>query len=432
MNDDRRNRPDPLEENVEKLLGSSRPELSMPRATKDRILSVLTGAERAAPEEPAWRRRAPWWATAAAAVVVLGLIAFWPGTTTPALAWSDVAGHFASARSMVAWVTSEQTSPAGAVTVTRLRALQKDPGLSRSEVVAGPGPFPPPGGVVPPERLESAVITRSGREESTIVRLSYREKTVHRTTLSFGGTALEGREAMPRGLVATTWSSLRGLTSDDARIIGRRDIDGVPTVGFEAGIDEMPGGGTARVRGVVRVWASAETAAPIEIEMEFGDDAGGRYKTVFGNLEWDVALPDEMFEPPNLEGWTIVDEWVREVGFPESALADGVMLRVGSEDGPAILTEADIAAVPSGREVRRSGEEPRRTVTLVATPAAGSRLREYTSAHLGERVVFDLDDGALRFDIRIGGTIGREMQVDITPTGMTLEEFAEAYLASPR
>jgi len=64
MSDDRRNRPDPLEENVEKLLGSSQPELSMPRAAKDRILSVLTGAE--TPEKPAWRRRAPWWVPSAA------------------------------------------------------------------------------------------------------------------------------------------------------------------------------------------------------------------------------------------------------------------------------------------------------------------------------------------------------------------------------
>jgi outer membrane lipoprotein-sorting protein len=432
MSDDRRNRLDPLEENVERLLGRSRPELSMPQATKDRILSVLTGEDTPASEKPAWRRRAPWWATAAAAVVVMGLIAFWPGTTTPALAWSDVAEHFEGVRSMVAWVTSEETSLAGAVKVTRMRALQKDPGLSRTEIVSGPGAFPPPGGAVPPERLESAMIMRSDREKSTIVRLSYRERTVHRTTLSYAGTALEGRETMPRGLVATTWRSLRGLASDDTRIIGRREIDGTPTVGFEAGIDELPGGRTARVRGVARVWASAETAVPIEIELEFVDDAGGRYRTRLGNLEWDAPLADDLFELPDLEGWTIVDEWVREVGFPETALADGVTLRVGPEDGPVILSEIDVAAVPSGREVGRTGEEPRRTVTLVATPDAESRLRQFTSTHLGERVVFDLDDGGLRFEIRIGGTIGREMQVDITPTGMTLEEFAGEYLASPR
>jgi hypothetical protein len=182
----------------------------------------------------------------------------------------------------------------------------------------------------------------------------------------------------------------------------------------------------------VRVWASAETAVPVETELEFVDGAGGRYRTVLGNLEWDAPLADELFELPDPDGWTIVDEWVREVGFSETALADGVTLSVGPEGGPAILTEADVAAVPSGREVGRSGEEPRRTVTIVATPAAESRLRKHTSAHLGELVVFDLNHGELRFEIRIGGTIGREMQVDITPTGKTLEEFAAAYLASPR
>jgi hypothetical protein len=329
-------------------------------------------------------------------------------------------------------VTTEERSPAGTVKTTRLRALQKDPGLSRHEIVMGPGAFPPPGGGVPPERLEAATIMRSGREESTIIRLAYRERTVHRTTLSYAGTALAGREATPRGLVAATWRSLRDLASDTTRIVGEREIDGVSTVGFEAGIDEIPGGGTAEVEGIVRVWAAADAAVPMEIELEFVDRIGGRHRTVIGNLEWDAELADELFELPELEGWTIVDEWVHEVGFATTALADGVTLRVGPEDGPAILTEADVAAVPSGREVRRSGEAPRRTVTLIAAPSAESRLRDYTSTHLGERVVFDLDDGALRFDIRIAGTIGREMQVDITPTGMSLEEFAEAYLDSPR
>jgi len=433
MNNDRRDRRDHLEDNVEKLLSRSQPELAMPRETQERILSALTRDEAPDVSQRPWRRRAPWWVTAAAAAVVVALIVLWPGGARPALAWADVAEHFDRVGSMVAWVTTEETSPSGAVKVTRLRALQKDPGLSRTETLAGPGPFPVPGGTVAPDRVESTVIMRSGREESTIVRLAHRMKEAHRTTLSFAGTALEGREAMPRGLVAGTWDRLRSLTSDDARIIGEREIDGVPAVGFEARIDETFGGAAARVRdGVVRVWASAETAAPVEIELEFGDETWGRYRTVFGNLEWNAPLPDGLFEPPDLEGWTVVDEWVHEVGFSRSALAEGVTLRIGPEGGPPIMTEADVEAVPSGREVRRSGEEPRRTITLVATPGGESRLKAFTAAHIGERVVFDLNDGEIRFGIRIGGTIRREMLIDITPLGKTLEEFAEDYLTTRR
>jgi len=432
MNDNHRNRRDHLEDNVEKLLSRSQPELAMPGETKEHILTALTGDGAPDSSQPSWRTRAPWWVTAAAAAVLMALIVLWPGGTRPALAWADVAEHFEQVHSMVAWVTSEETSPSGAVKVTHYRALQKDPGLSRTEIISGPGPFPPPRGTVAPGRVESTLIMRSAREESTIVRLSHRDKSAHHTTLSYAGSALEGREVMPRGLVAGTWNRLRGLAADRARIIGEREIEGVPVVGFEARADELPGGDEAPVDGVVRVWASAETAVPIEIELEFGDETQGRYRTVFGNLEWNAPLADGLFEPPDLEGWTIVEEWVHEVGFSRSALAEGVTLRVGPESGPPIMTEADVEAVPSGREVRRSGEEPRRTITLVATPGGESRLKAFTAAHIGERVVFDVNDGEIRFGIRIGGTIGREMRVDITPLGKTLEEFAEDYLTTRR
>ena len=46
--------------------------------------------------------------------------------------------------------------------------------------------------------------------------------------------------------------------------------------------------------------------------------------------------------------------------------------------------------------------------------------------------MFDLDDGEVRFGIRIGGAIGHKMQIDITPLGKTLEELAEDYRAAPR
>jgi hypothetical protein len=315
------------------------------------------------------------------------------------------------------------------VKVTRYRTIRKDPGLSRTEVIAGPGSFPPPDRAVPAERVVSAVIMRSGRDESTIVRLEPREKMAWRTTLSYGGTASTEREGMPRDLVAGTWDSLRKLAADDTRVVGERMIDGVSTVGFEARADEMPGGAAARADGVVRVWAAAGTAVPVEIEIELQDPSGATHRTVFGNLEWNVPVDDELFETPDLEGWRVIDESVREVGFSSSSLADGVTLRVGFDDGPTILTEADIVAIPSGREIRGEGAEPRRVITVVASAEAGARLREVTAAHVGERVVVDLDDGAARYEIRIGAPLGRTMQIDITPLGKTLEEFAEAYLA---
>jgi hypothetical protein len=84
--------------------------------------------------------------------------------------------------------------------------------------------------------------------------------------------------------------------------------------------------------------------------------------------------------------------------------------------------------VVSGRAVQQAGEDaPRTTVFLTTTSAGEEKLRAYTSTHVGEWLELDFN-GEARFRIRIGGVIGKEMQLDVTPLGKTLEEFEADYL----
>ena len=47
--------------------------------------------------------------------------------------------------------------------------------------------------------------------------------------------------------------------------------------------------------------------------------------------------------------------------------------------------------------------------------------------HLGESLLLDFN-GETRVEIRIGGVIGKKMQLDVTALGETLEAFEANYL----
>jgi outer membrane lipoprotein-sorting protein len=284
-----------LEDNVRKLLSNTEPELEMPREGKERVLSRLKG--RAAKPKMVLRRPLSW-ATAAAAAAVLLFLLFWPGGMDGALAWADVVKHFSEVESLIARLTLEEIAPSGVARVTTGRLYQMNPGMSRSELYTTDVDEP-----------ETIIITNSGLERSSILRLSPREKVAHMTTLTFSGTALEEREGMSRDIVTDAWSRLERVTADQASSIGEAYIDGVLAVGFEIDIREIFRGPRAKgIAGTMRVWAEQLTGMPLEVEAEFLDPSGTLRRTTFSEIEWNAILDEELFEIPDLEGWQVVEE----------------------------------------------------------------------------------------------------------------------------
>jgi hypothetical protein len=110
-------------------------------------------------------------------------------------------------------------------------------------------------------------------------------------------------------------------------------------------------------------------------------------------------------------------------------LKDGVTLHIGPPGGPPVLTEADIEAVELVETATRRGREsPALEIRMLTTPDAGQRLRDYTSAHLGERVVIDFN-GELELEVTIAAKIGREIRIDLDRLGTTPEAFERDYLS---
>jgi outer membrane lipoprotein-sorting protein len=364
------------------------------------------------------------WAAAAAAIMVVALVALWPGGGGGGLAWADVVERLSELRTLSARVVTEESRPSRSTVIRHARLYQQDPGLSRSEMIlpAGPG--------ADGETVLSVRIARSGPDRSTLIDLDPRWKTAHRTILTFGGRLVESRAAMPTNLVAESWTRMKEITSDQTRRIGDRVADGVAVTGFEADIRHLfRDPQAALVEGTIRIWAASDSGVPVEVGLEFTDEAQAIHRTRFSELEWNLPLDSGLFDLPDLEGWTVTEERVHRVSFSRTRLRDGVTLRIGPADGPAVLTEDQVRAVSSGQSVGTPGaDDTRRTVALLISPSGAARLADYTRAHLGESVVLDFN-GEVRTEIRIGGVIRNRLQLDITPLGVTLEQFERDYLA---
>jgi hypothetical protein len=360
---------------------------------------------------------------------VIASLWLWPGGLRGGVAWADVARQFGEVRSFTAWASLEETAASGKKKISHLRLYQKDPSLSRSEAMRVEQPFPPPGDEAHPATIESISIMRGGRDRVVSIRLDPRQRTAHRTTVTFGGTLLAARAEMPRDLVSGIWSRLTYLTSDQTRTVGRRQIDGREVTGFEAEIRDLIAGPAARpVAGQVRVWADADSGVPVEVELEFTDPQGGRHHTTYGALKWNVELPDELFAIPDDGTWTILEERIEKAEFAETRLRDGVTLRIGPRGGPDVITEREIAAVRAAETIRRTGQAALCRLWILTTAEGAETLSAYTSAHLGERVRIDFN-GEFESEITIGGRIAREMRLDLPAPAWTLEEFENRYLS---
>jgi outer membrane lipoprotein-sorting protein len=399
---------DQLDRNVERLLSRTRPAMRMPEEGKKRVLSALKTNRRLR-----WRRGIPWTAAAAAAAIITFL--FWPWGMSGGIAWADVAKQLNTVGSMSARVVTESMPGTGAI--SEIRLFQKDPGLSRSEMLGSDG------------EPVSIVIMNSGRSESSIARISPRDRTVHITTLTFSGAALDSRAAMPRDIVADSWSRLKIVTSDQTKEIGNSEIGGVPVVGFEIDIREIfEQREAARMTGLMRVWADAESGVPLEVGAEFTDPGGTEHITTFTDIEWNPPLADDLFVIPEADSWTIRKESVEEVGFTHTSLRDDVTFSLGPAGGEAVVTEADVAAVRSGKVVALSGKaHTRMQIMLKLRPDAAERLHSYSSTHLGERTRCDFN-GEIVFEPTIGGIMSDEVLLDVTELGLTPEQFETEYL----
>ncbi len=374
-----------------------------------------------------WRHRLRSASTrAAAAAIVLLVIGYGAYTLTmsPAVAWAEVRAQIRQVNTVV-FLQRQHTSPTGYWTSSDVSALPvereykyliKTPGMLRMEKWGHVPTSRPADGK---SALRYVEIDRRGTDRDVRIQLQPLEKRATRTVARHDPRPVHAPDPSsdPGGLL----TQLQQLDEEDLRVLGQAVIDGAKATGFEA---------PARLvmpylpdpESTIRVWANQETSLPVRLELRFRHLES--YVTVVARqIEWGAPLPDDLFDVPDEPGWTIEEHTTASVVFSKTKLKPGITLHVGPPDGEPIVTEKDIADVSSGWE---RDEGAYRAVTAKLTSAANARLQAYTRAHVGETLTISFNDEILE-EVPIGAAM-RNLSLNITQHGMTLEEWEKSYL----
>jgi outer membrane lipoprotein-sorting protein len=419
---------------LEDLLQGVPPLLPMPEADKRRVAEALRErATRPAAPAPRVERPSRWRlvALAVAAAMVLAVLAvLQPGSGGLSVAWADVVEQLTAARTVSGQVVRTVTAPDGRVTVTTGRMSFKDPGLVRIDqnemVVTGPD------GTTSRTTPPDAVLIVQALPEDTIILTVYPERrAAYRLEVDVTGTLLGPWRDEELNPAVVAWSKLRDLAADSTRTIGRRRIAGEEAVGFAAPLAEVMGPQELglQLAGEVRVWASAETAVPLAVEIEKRPAEGWQVLEVVEPIEWNAALPDSMFDDSVTAGFEVHEGKAHKRGFPEPELKPHVTLRIGPETGGPVINERDVVGAVMGAV----SFEPWRArkwhtmITFELTEEAAERLERYLRENPDTPLTVDFN-GEIRGPWFFRQVVSHFIRVEITPLRKRLIEFEREYL----
>jgi len=419
---------------VKRLVEAVPPARVMPEADKRRVLEALRARlERpsAAPSPPVRARQRRVATLAAAAAVVVGVIlTLWPGGGSGGVVWADVAHQLRRVRTMGGPFVKTVVGADGATRVTTGRIAFKDPGLSRHdrdlETVTTPD-----GRTHSTTPANSVLIVRTYAEDVVIVQLFPERHEAIRSQVDVTGSLLGPWRDLQLNPVVLAWSKLRELSADSTHVIGRREVAGVEAIGFSAPFAEVMGPQVFGIvpDGEIRVWASAETAVPLAVEVETRIGDGSSVSVRIEPIEWNAAMPDSLFDDTVLEGYTVHEQTVHTRGFPKPELKPNVTLRIGPDSGGPVVNELDVVGAVQGTVSFESWRRPRyRTIlTFELTEEAADRLRAYLRENPETPLEVDFN-GELRTPWKFRTVTMRLIQVDITLLHKRLIDVEREYL----
>jgi len=422
-----------VDRELEQLLSSVPPVLAMPDADKRRVLEALRARAETKPAETVSIRQARGRrlaALAAAAVVVVALAVLWPGGGQGGIVWADVAEHLMAVRTMGGPLVKTVVSPDGSTRVVKGRMYFKDPGLSRFDheeevVTASDGT---------PERSTpraSVLVLHVLPEDVILLQVFPERRSAVRMEIDVTGSLLGPWREFQLNPAMFAWSRLREMPAGSTRVIGKRKVAGTSTIGFAAPLSDVIGPQPLGIEaeGEVRVWASVKNAIPLAVEIEKRLDDGTMVTDVVEPIEWDVPMPDSLFDDSVVEGYEVHEGKAHTRGFPKPELMPNVTLRIGPDSGGPVINELDVVGAVTGTV----SFEPWRVrkyhtiITFELTEEAADRLKTYLEENPDTPLVVDFN-GELQTPWPFHTVTSRFIQVELTPLRKRLIDFEREYL----
>ncbi len=292
MNSDDPTDRDHLEENVRRLLARAEPDLTLPAASKARILSALTETATRTPSTTGGlvqkgrsmirSKPARYVAVSTAAAIVLLVIGFWPNDSRKGIAWASVAESVARIRTVVFRMHTTVTTEGPKTIVMEASVYQSSEHGARSDMCQD-GELTMQSFMLPGERVSLMLCPKS--------------KTYVRMVLTKEQTEKMRSKEDPR-----VW--LPAMMEGPYRELGTKELGGVTVAGIEAKGPAVLGG--ILENAVARVWVDVKTELPVRMEME-GKASGGKLqmKIVADAFQWDTALDPALFKPAIPEDYTV-------------------------------------------------------------------------------------------------------------------------------
>jgi hypothetical protein len=381
---------------------------------------------------------------AAAAVMMLiisiaGIGIFIGPLDKSGVAWAEVVRQIEAGKTLIMYTVEERTTslPGKPLqqNVTPSRQYIKDPGMLRRECYDTYVYSPDWSGSFNKMMADSNVPTMIEIELLTQGQLKsifiYPQNKDYQRSIITGN----GAENRPFDLAATFWEKLTKIPTEKTRFIGNQKINGVSVTGFEISMQDFSRElyrGT--FEGTVQVWADNKTDLPVLVEIQICWDNYNFSKITLESFEWNVPIPDELFQEPSDLPLRNEVCWERELfTFSRSRLRPGVTVAIGIESEEPILTEKDIEFV-EGVQIQNliygdiPGDVPphRVCVRLIPTPAGKEKLQAVTEANMGKKLVIDFNHQVINeMKFLVPFNI---VELDIASLSKTPKEFEDEFL----
>ena len=155
---------------------------------------------------------------------------------------------------------------------------------------------------------------------------------------------------------------------------------------------------------------------------------GAPVESTYRDLQWNDPIPDEMFEVPKAEGWTVLES--AYVYFSRTRLKEGVRLTIGLDGEGPVITERDVREVNGGYTSFDARDMARIEFTL--TQEAIERFRGFVADRLGTVLIVRWNDegpsaATISIDMAQGPRPDR-LSFWIPLEGRTLQEFESEFL----